>query len=154
LEIAKINVAKREYQKLYMDYWNSTSELTGTGRPVDAVICPAAPHAAVIPTQYSHVGYTSVINVLDYTSVVIPVTQADKSVDVNVSREFLGELDENSYKNCERIQARFRDAITDNAADDADVYDGAPAGVQMFGRRLQEEKMLVLAEYVGSAVKK
>ncbi|KAL4820404.1 amidase signature domain-containing protein [Aspergillus spinulosporus] len=137
LEIAKINVAKREYQKLYMDYWNSTSELTGTGRPVDAVICPAAPHAAVIPTQYSHVGYTSVINVLDYTSVVIPVTNADKSVDVNVSREFLGELDEISYKNY-----------------DANVYDRAPAGVQMFGRRLQEEKMLVLAEYVGSAVKK
>ncbi|KAL4752789.1 hypothetical protein BDW72DRAFT_170576 [Aspergillus terricola var. indicus] len=137
LEVAKINVAKREYQKLYMDYWNSTSELTGTGRPVDAVICPAAPHAAVIPTQYNHVGYTSVINVLDYTSVVIPVTNADKSVDVKVSREFLGELDEDSYKNY-----------------DADVYDGAPAGVQMFGRRLQEEKMLVLAEYVGSAVKK
>ncbi|KAL4985220.1 amidase signature domain-containing protein [Aspergillus falconensis] len=137
LEIAKINVAKREYQKLYMDYWNSTSELTGTGRPVDAVICPAAPHAAVIPTQYTHVGYTSVINVLDYTSVVIPVTNADKSIDVNVPREFLGELDEESYKNY-----------------DADVYDGAPAGVQMFGRRLQEEKMLVLAEYVGAAVQK
>lgn len=37
--------------------------------------------------------------------------------------------------------------------DDAEVYDGAPAGVQLFGRRLQEEKMLVLAEYVGAAVK-
>ncbi|KAL4911110.1 hypothetical protein BDW74DRAFT_5788 [Aspergillus multicolor] len=136
LEIAQVNVAKREYQKLYMDYWNSTSELTGTGRPVDAVICPAAPHAAVIPTQYTHVGYTSVINVLDYSSVVIPVTTVDKDLDVSTPREFLGELDEQSYKNY-----------------DANVYDGAPAGVQMFGRRLQEEKMLVLAEYLGSAVK-
>jgi amidase len=33
-----------------------------------------------------------------------------------------------------------------------EVYDGAPAGVQMFGRRLQEEKLLVLAEYVSAAV--
>ncbi|KAI9370471.1 amidase signature domain-containing protein [Aspergillus egyptiacus] len=139
LEIASLNVQKRTYQKLYMDYWNSTAEVTGTGRPVDAVICPAAPHAAVIPTRYAHVGYTSVINLLDYSSVVLPVTSADKSVDVLAERRergFLSELDEvvhNGY--------------------DADIYHGAPAGVQMFGRRLQEEKMIVLAEYVGDAVK-
>lgn len=80
--IAALNVAKRAYQKQYMDYWNSTAELTGTGRPVDGVFCPLAPHAAVIPKQYHHVGYTSFVNVLDYTSVSIPVTFADKSVDV------------------------------------------------------------------------
>lgn len=80
--IAALNVAKRDYQKQYMDYWNSTAELTGTGRPVDGVFCPLAPHAAVIPNQYKHVGYTSFVNVLDYTSVSIPVTFADKSVDV------------------------------------------------------------------------
>lgn len=38
--IAANNVAKREYQKEYMEYWNSTAELTGTGRPVDVVIAP------------------------------------------------------------------------------------------------------------------
>jgi amidase len=103
LEIAKINVAKREYQKLYMDYWNSTSEVTGTGRPVDAVICPAAPHAAVIPNQYVHVGYTSFLNVLDYTGVAIPVTSADKNVDVARSREFLTESDKNSHDSCKYI---------------------------------------------------
>lgn len=80
--IAALNIAKREYQKQYMDYWNRTAELTGTGRPVDGVFCPLAPHAAVIPNQYKHVGYTTFVNVLDYTSVSIPVTFADKSVDV------------------------------------------------------------------------
>lgn len=81
-EIAALNVAKRDYQKQYMDYWNSTANETGTGRPVDGVLCPLAPHAAVIPNQYKYVGYTSFVNVLDYTSVSIPVTFADKSVDV------------------------------------------------------------------------
>lgn len=81
-EIAALNISKREYQKLYMDYWNDTMALTGTGRPVDGVLCPLAPHAAVIPGQYKHVGYTSFVNVLDYTSVSIPVTFADKEVDV------------------------------------------------------------------------
>ncbi|KAL4945683.1 hypothetical protein BDV06DRAFT_184240 [Aspergillus oleicola] len=136
LEIAQTNVTKREYQKAYMDYWNSTAQVTGTGRPVDAVICPAAAHAAVIPTQYRFVGYTAFLNVLDYTSVVVPVTHADKSVDVARPRRFLSELDEQTFNDY-----------------DADVYDGAPAGVQLFGRRLQEEKMLVLAEYVGAALK-
>ncbi|KAL4810834.1 amidase signature domain-containing protein [Aspergillus unguis] len=136
MEIAKTNIAKREYQKQYLDYWNSTSQLTGTGRPVDAVIAPAAPHASVIPTRYAHVGYTAVFNLLDYTSAVIPVTTADKNVDIASPREFLGELDEKIYNGY-----------------DADVYDGAPAGVQVFGRRLQEEKILVLAEYVAGAIK-
>jgi amidase len=81
-ELAALNVAKREYQKQYMDYWNSTAELTGTGRPVDGLFCPLAPHAAVIPNEYHYVGYTSFVNVLDYTSVAVPVTFADENVDV------------------------------------------------------------------------
>jgi amidase len=38
--------------------------------------------------------------------------------------------------------------------DDAEAYDGAPAGLQLIGRRFQEEKMLTLAEYIGEQVKK
>ncbi len=81
-ELAALNIAKREYQKQYMDYWNSTAELTGTGRPVDGLFCPLAPHAAVIPTEYKYINYTLFVNVLDYTSVTVPVTFADKNVDV------------------------------------------------------------------------
>ncbi len=40
IHIAANNVAKREWQKEYMEYWNATKEVTGTGRPVDAVIAP------------------------------------------------------------------------------------------------------------------
>jgi hypothetical protein len=31
--------------------------------------------------------------------------------------------------------------------DDPEIYDGACVGVQMAGRRLEEEKMLILTEY-------
>jgi len=37
--------------------------------------------------------------------------------------------------------------------DDAEIFDGAHVGVQIVGRRLQEEKVLALAEYLGDAVK-
>ncbi|KAJ5650657.1 uncharacterized protein N7484_004380 [Penicillium longicatenatum] len=133
--IAAINVAKREYQKQYMDYWNSTVELTGTGRPVDGVFCPLASHAAVIPGQYGNVGYTSIVNVLDYTSVAIPVTFADKTVDVCPASKSVSELED-------YIEWDY----------DAETYDGAPVGVQLMGRRLQEEKILTLAEYVGKEI--
>ncbi|KAJ5612581.1 hypothetical protein N7510_005775 [Penicillium lagena] len=130
--IAALNVAKREYQKRYMDYWNSTAELTGTGRPVDGVVSPLAPHAAVIPHHYHSVGYSSFVNVLDYTSVVIPVTSADQAVDTRPPETSLGPHIEWDY--------------------DADTYHGAPVAVQLLGRRLQEEKMLTLAEYLGSEI--
>jgi amidase len=81
--ISAINVAKREYQKAYMDYWNSTATLTSTGRPVDGFFCPLAPHAAVIPTAYDYVAYTGFVNLLDYTSVAVPVAFADRNIDVH-----------------------------------------------------------------------
>ncbi|KAF7594201.1 Acetamidase [Aspergillus hancockii] len=137
LEIAALNVEKRQYQKLYMDYWNSTADITGTGRPVDGVICPCAPFAAVIPQKYGYIGYTPFVNVLDYTSVVFPVTHADKTIDVPRPRtEFLSEVDK-------VIHEQY----------DSEAYDGAPAGLQLVGRRLQEEKMLTLAEYIGQEVR-
>ena len=40
------------------------------------------------------------------------------------------------------------------STDDADTYHGAPIGVQLVGRRLQEEKMLTLAEYLGGEIGK
>ena len=55
-EIAANNITKREYQKEYMEYWNSTARLTSTGRPVDAMIAPLAPFAAARPNRYKYYG--------------------------------------------------------------------------------------------------
>ena len=35
---------------------------------------------------------------------------------------------------------------------DPELYHGAPVAVQLVGRRLQEEKVLALSEYVGLAI--
>jgi amidase len=55
-QISAINVLKRQYQKEYMEYWNSTASHTGTGRPVDAIITPLAPFAAARPGMYDYYG--------------------------------------------------------------------------------------------------
>lgn len=38
--------------------------------------------------------------------------------------------------------------LTNFGTDDPDIYHGSYVGVQIVGRRLQEEKVLALAEYV------
>ena len=102
--IAEVNRDLRAYKKEYMDYWNSTEELTGTGRPVDAFIMPLAPFAAARPHKYKDYGYSLIVNVLDYTSVVVPVTNVDKDVDV-VDEKFepMSDIDADVQKDCKLL---------------------------------------------------
>lgn len=101
-EIMKTNIAKREAQKDYLEYWNSTAELTGTGRPVDAIISPLAPFAAARPEKYTYLTYSSYVNVLDYTSVVVPVTQVDKNVDKKDENfKAVDQVDQETQDTCE-----------------------------------------------------
>lgn len=43
--------------------------------------------------------------------------------------------------------------LANNWKDDPEIYDGAPVGLQIVGRRLQEEKVLAVAEYVANSLK-
>jgi amidase len=100
-EIAATNVKLRQLKKEYMDYWNSTEKLTSTGRPIDAVISPLAPFPAARPNMYLHYGYSTWVNVLDYTSVVVPVTNVDKSVDkVDEGYTPIDDIDRKVYESC------------------------------------------------------
>jgi hypothetical protein len=49
-------------------------------------------------------GYTTIVNLFDYTAAVVTVTTVDKSIDV-VQMEFkpLSELDEKVYKTCKLL---------------------------------------------------
>jgi len=47
-----------------------------------------------------------------------------------------------------------RDWSVNTSADDPEIYDGAHVSVQLVGRRLQEEKMIAVAELVGSVLGK
>ncbi|KIV85071.1 hypothetical protein PV11_00806 [Exophiala sideris] len=137
-EISANNRDKRSFQKEYMDYWNSTAQETGTGKPVDGVICPVAPFPAARPEKYSYYGYSVFVNGLDYTSVVVPVTTSDKTKDqYEEGYKPINDEDKKVFENY-----------------DAEIYDGAHVSVQIVGRRYTEEKMLAIAEYVGGLVGK
>ena len=137
-EIAANNVKKREAQKEYMEYWNSTALLTKSGKPVDAIICPANPFAAARPEKHRYVMYTMWVNVTDYSAIVLPVTTCDKNIDKANS----------DYKPVDE-----RDQVIHESYD-PEIYHGAHVAIQLVGRRYQEEKMIALADYVSKALKK
>lgn len=62
---------------------------------------PVAPFAAARPSTYKFYGYSSIINLLDYTSCAIPVTKADKSIDV-VEKDFapMSDMDRDVAGSC------------------------------------------------------
>ncbi len=107
----------KDYRNRYNDYWMESAQKTRTGklahpcnsnvsltlsfipgRPVEAIISPVTPYAAILPGKFQYsrkilafprlateeltmTAYTSSLNVLDFPSVVIPVTFADKTID-------------------------------------------------------------------------
>lgn len=101
-EIAAVNVRLRELKKNYLEYWNSTAQLSKTGRCVDAIICPLAPWPAARPEKYAYYGYSLWVNALDYTSVVVPVTEVRKEIDkINSGYVPIDERDRNCHESCE-----------------------------------------------------
>ena len=137
-EVAETNIAIREYKKQYMDYWNSSADRTGTGRPVDGVVAPVAPFAAARRGKFTYYGNTVFANTLDYPSAVIPVTKADKEID-RAETEIvpLSDFDKEVHE-----------------LYDAELYHGTPVGVQILGRRYQDEKMMTLAGYIADELAK
>ncbi|RHZ70341.1 hypothetical protein CDV55_108460 [Aspergillus turcosus] len=130
-ELWDVHLKKWNYQSEYLDKWR---EVEGQlGKELDAIIAPITATAAIRHNQFRYYGYASVINLLDFTSVVVPVTFADKSVDVKkADYQPLGQLDAT-------VQAEY----------DPEAYHGAPVAVQVIGRRLTEEKTLAIAQEIG-----
>jgi amidase len=89
---------------------------------------------------------------LDYSSSVIPVTAADKEVDkADASRNPLNKIDEWNYNECEPVSKMLLVNLT--SADNADLYHGAPVGLQIVTRKYEEEKAWALAKILSNALR-
>ncbi|KAI0639369.1 general amidase [Trametes polyzona] len=136
-QIWQLNKERRSLRKAYLDRWEATVSETGTGRPIDALIAPVAPYAAVPHGKTRSSIYTVIWNSLDYPGLVIPVTKVDPVVDVLVPREeFWSEEDKVVHEMY-----------------DPEMYHGLPVGVQVVGPTLQEEVVLGAGEVIDAALK-
>jgi amidase len=102
LEYFNLTQRLKDYRERYVDYWESTAGQTKSRRPVDAIIMPVAPHAAVIPGgNYFTYQYSSINDALDHCAIVIPVTIADQQLDqFDEAYEPLNEVDRENWLAC------------------------------------------------------
>ncbi|KJA21303.1 hypothetical protein HYPSUDRAFT_165783 [Hypholoma sublateritium FD-334 SS-4] len=129
---------KRDYRQAYLDHWNATVEVTGTGRPVDAIISPCAAFTARPHGSSKNPGYTVVWNVLDYASLVIPTgLSVDPVLDVpKPAHDFLTGPDKVNYEIYAPADFKY-----------------APIAIQVTGRTLEEEAVIAMGEIVDAALK-
>jgi amidase len=134
VKIQELAVAARDSCDAYLQYYRTA---TADGREVDAFIMPVAPHAAVIPGRQLYIGYTEIVNLLDYSAAVIPVTNADKKVDLaDPNHVPLNDLDELNW-----------------SWYDPEAYHGAPVGLQIVCRKYEEEKVWAIAQIVDTLLR-
>ncbi|THY92519.1 glutamyl-tRNA amidotransferas-like protein subunit A [Aureobasidium pullulans] len=126
-----VQLQKWKFQMEYIEEWNKLEEKLG--KEMDAFIMPITPTAAIRHNQFKYYGYASAINLLDFTSVVVPVTFADKNLDKK----------DESFKPMNDMDKQVQEEY------DAEAYHGAPVAVQIVGRRLTEEKTMAIAEEIG-----
>jgi amidase len=136
-EYYNLTMRLQDFRAAYAAYWASTQSQTSTGRAVDAFVMPVAPHAAPRPGKIYHYTYTSIINTLDYCSVVIPVTTANRRLDAA----------EKHYRPLNEVDRQTWEAY------EPEKYDGAPVAVQIVGGRLNEENLLAVAKAVVKALR-
>lgn len=136
-QLWQIQKRRLQLRKEYLDYWQSTVELTSTGRPVDAIISPVAPFPAPPHGKNNNAEYTMVWNSLDYTACVFPVTRVDPVLDkAKPAHEFFSDNDRMIYE-----------------LYDAETFKNAPVALQLVGGTLEEEAVIAMTEIVDAALK-
>ncbi|KDQ60413.1 hypothetical protein JAAARDRAFT_32815 [Jaapia argillacea MUCL 33604] len=117
-------VARKEaYKARWFDWWEEQGDLDFILTVPNA--CPAVPHRGM-KDAWTSCGYSFLFNILDYSAGVLPITHVDREQDA-LSPIFRpsNAIERGAYK-----------------LYDADKMHGLPVGVQVIGRRLEEEKVL------------
>ncbi|KAI1383703.1 amidase [Hypoxylon trugodes] len=131
----QLNKRKLVLQQEYLNKWNGLIS-PRTGAPVDVIIMPTMPHTSVPHRSCRWVGYTKIWNVLDYSALIIPAgkaTSADNEAPWNYApRNVLDGWNSGLW-------TRHKEKM---------IELGLPVGVQIVGRRLEEEKILAIGTVI------
>lgn len=134
-EYWQLNKRKIAAQQAYNEKWN-LAKGPESGRTVDVVLMPTMPHPAVPHRTCKWVGYTKVWNFLDYPALSFPAGEVDTTRDAITGHEPRNDYDAWNWK-----------------LYDPKTMDGHPIGLQIVGRRFEEEKVLGVAAVVEKLIK-
>lgn len=140
-ELRELAHRRDEYRLQYLQKWNSTATShKADGQPegaIDVLLCPSGPGAAPPLEKSRYWAYTSQWNVLDYPSVVFPVTKAMPEVDVY----------ERDYQPWNEQDRHILDLYKD-----PEVYRDLPISLQLVGRRFEDEKLIAILKYIQARI--
>ncbi|RMY74986.1 hypothetical protein D0864_09915 [Hortaea werneckii] len=160
----QLNRQKIRAQESYNKKWNESAALppwsAGDGsqkqqsqssRLVDVLISPVAPHTAMPHRTARWTGYTKVWNFLDYAALSIPfgTLEQGSSFGARLPKIYAG------YSR----ERYLRDYVPRNDMDkwnlglyDPKLMDGLPIGLQIIGRRFEEERVLGVAKVIENVI--
>jgi len=111
----------------------------------DILITPVAPWIASPHGTAKYWSYTSLWNLLNYPALSMPSpvgTHASAKLDVKINRE--NGKGENFMSDIDRKMWDMYDPA---------LYDGMPVSIQLIGRRLEDEKVLAVAQFLEDHLK-
>lgn len=119
---------REAYRKEYALHWKKSG--------IDALLCPVGPGVAPKHNTAKYWNYTSQWNLLDYPGLVFPVCKVDEEQDRwTDAGQLLGELDEENRHLW-----------------DPEEFHGVPVGLQLVGRRFEDEKIVSILEHISGKI--
>ncbi|KAK3623988.1 putative amidase [Elasticomyces elasticus] len=121
----------------WLERWQATTELTGTGRPIDGLIMPSTPFPAVRHDGGYPWHYGALAPLLDLTTGAFPVTKVDLEKD--------------------KVPTNWQ-PISDKDKEVMEYYgkpenhENALVGLAVTGRRLEEEKVTAMLQLISDVV--
>ncbi|QSZ35465.1 hypothetical protein DSL72_008335 [Monilinia vaccinii-corymbosi] len=125
--LVDIHARKLELERDMLKVWKDQ-----TGRSVDAIICPVAPHPCPPIDRWNGVGYTSGFVLLDYPCATLPVRSLEEpDLEGDVGGAVLGSWD------------RVNRGLWDEKSIDRTLYLNTTLCIQVVAPKLQERRLLM-----------
>ncbi|KAJ1035276.1 hypothetical protein NDA13_000696 [Ustilago tritici] len=133
--------AREAFRKEFLKRWNELE--------LDCLLCPVQGNVAPRPGMIKYWGYTSVFNLVDYPGLVFPSGfKADARMDEEYEekeRSSHAEFGHTSKKKGEWLSDFDKDNMQEYQQHRA-VFDNAPVGLQLIGRRYKDEELIKYTE--------
>ncbi|KAJ3469772.1 hypothetical protein MRS44_003894 [Fusarium solani] len=124
-ELWKLQIARDEYRKKYLQKWAETGSQTQNREPIDVLICPVAPAAGTPHDVKPWWGYCSQWNLLDYPAGVIPVGKVLPGDAYPANYQAANDLDQENMDLYDRCD-----------------YGGMPIAIQVVGPTHEDENVM------------
>ncbi|SPO32469.1 probable putative acetamidase [Ustilago trichophora] len=131
---------REAFRREYLKQWNELG--------LDCLLCPVMCNVAPRPGTVKYWNYTATFNLVDYPGVVFPSgLKADSKLDSEFETSpSLERKDEFGYSPREGWMSDFDKDNTEEYEQHRAVFDGAPIGLQLIGRKYRDEELIKYAE--------